>query len=224
MVHLRWLGAVPGVVISCPNCETHPAFRGVYPDSAAPNLPPLSRHRSSPQATAIKPRARPPKEMSSHETSSEDSDTSEDVVASQGAPDAGPDLATGDTTDEAAPMDDLVCRLCGSVLCVSGGLKEEEPEEKEAKVAKPPTTTTKKPKVKTTPKMLSQPTVRTATRIAMLTAVPGVTKRRAAAILAVYATFGQLRSATPEMLEQIPVGKKGTLGRDLAEAVSWAMQ
>ena len=129
----------------------------------------------------------------------------------------------GNPNGAGTDMDALVCRLCGSVLCVSGADKEDD-KLCPTLPPKPPSTTTKKPKVKMTPMMLSQPTVRVATRLAMLTAVPGLKKRHAAAILAAYATFGQLRDVTPEALEGIPVGKKATLGRVLAEAVHWAMQ
>ena len=75
--------------------------------------------------------------------------------------------------------------------------------------------------------MLGQRSVRIATRIAMLSAVPGMNKRRAADLVDLYPTFGKLRAATVEELAMVETGAKRArvqLGDDVALAVYRALR
>ena len=135
-------------------------------------------------------------------------------------------------------MDDLVCRHCGSVICVDGDdeqqietLREEtggapatkQSDAKQKTLSKNSTTKTS-PKVKVTPNMLRLHTIRRATRCAMLAAIPGVKKRVAAQIISVYPTFTEIVRAGMFRLMQLHVTKQTKISEDCARAIVRALR
>jgi hypothetical protein len=154
---------------------------------------------------------------------------------SDGTEASGPVASIGvpDTTDDVkAALDHLTCPHCGSVICVDGADDKTTEDSNnmastattKARAAAKAATTTKRPKVKVTPGMMRVPTLRIATRVAMLCAIPSMTKKRATRLLQVYPTLKALRNAPPQQLALVPVGKTVTLGEDLATAVHQVLQ
>jgi hypothetical protein len=126
---------------------------------------------------------------------------------------------------ESHAMRDVICRHCGSVLCVDGddeSVRTGSSLERASHASA--ATTTKQPKLKIGPKMLRLHVIRRATRVAMLAAIPGVDKRTAACIVATYPTFADIAGAGAVRLARLRVTKHTEVNADRAQAVLRAVQ
>jgi hypothetical protein len=122
-------------------------------------------------------------------------------------------------------MRDMICRHCGSVLCVDGDDESVRTESSPERASQASTaTTTKQPKLKIGPKMLRLHVIRRATRVAMLAAIPGVDKRTAACIVAAYPTFADIAGAGAVRLARLRVTKHTEVNADRAQAVLRAVE
>ena len=109
----------------------------------------------------------------------------------------------------------LICSTCGSVLRGKGC------DDVVASTAQPPAKKRKThpPRVKLTPQMLCHHDVRCATRICMLAAIPGVSKKMATSIITAYETFADIIEAGADGME-VQCG----ISADIAQAVLWALK